>query len=197
FTTIYRVLMEHRAQLLPPDGLLAQFADAELRVILRPTRVYGFLLDESFHPDLLRDALDRDRLFDRLWMAVEHRPGLAPTVMAERRAVSNGDIPFFTAAEHATDVWSSATDHIDQFVAESGLTAVARRLTQFSELDLERQVWVIHASLATLAERPHQPHRAARVRLGAGRQVSPSELLAEACRIGDRIARLAPARPPG
>ena len=97
FTTIYRVLMEHRAQLLPPDGLLAQFADAELRVILRPTRVYGFLLDESFHPDLLRDALDRDRLFDRLWLAVEHRPGLAPAITAERRALDNGDIPFFTA----------------------------------------------------------------------------------------------------
>jgi type 2 lantibiotic biosynthesis protein LanM len=61
FTTIYRLLMAHRAQLLPPDGLLGQFADAELRVILRPTRLYGSLLAESLHPDLLRDALDRDR----------------------------------------------------------------------------------------------------------------------------------------
>jgi type 2 lantibiotic biosynthesis protein LanM len=191
FTTIYRVLMEHRDQLLPPDGLFAQFADAELRVILRPTRVYGFLLDESFHPDMLRDALDRDRLFDRLWLVVEHHPGLAPVITAERRALYNGDIPFFTARVHATDVWSSATDHIDQFVSESGLTAATRRLTQFSEPDLERQVWIIRASLATLAERPHQQHRPAHAVLEAGRQVSPSELLAEACRIGDRLERLA------
>ena len=191
FTTIYRLLLEHRAQLLPPDGLLAQFADAELRVILRPTRVYGFLLAESFHPDLLRDALDRDRLFDRLWLAVEHRPDLAPMITAERRALYNGDIPFFTAGAHATDLWSSATDRIDQFFAESGLAAAARRLQQFSAQDLERQVWIIRASLATLAEQPHQQHHPAHVLLEAGRQVSPSELLAEACRIGDRIEQLA------
>jgi type 2 lantibiotic biosynthesis protein LanM len=191
FTTIYRLLLEHRAQLLPPDGLLAQFADAELRVILRATRVYGLLLAESFHPDLLRDALDRDRLFDRLWLAAGDHSGLAPTIIAERRALYNGDIPFFTAGAHATDVWSSATDHIDPFFAESGLAAAARRLTQFSEPDLERQVWIIRASLATLAERPHQQHRPAHVLLEAGRQVSPSELLAEACRIGDRLERLA------
>src|SRR5262249_55591517 len=131
------------------------------------------------------------RLFDRLWLAVKDRPGLTRAITAERRALYNGDIPFFTARAHATDLWSSATDHIDQFVAESGLTAVARRLTQFSEPDLARQVWIIRASLATLAERPHQPLRSARVRLGAERQVCPSELLAEACAIGDRLERLA------
>ena len=90
-----------------------------------------------------------------------------------------------------THLWSSATDRIDQFFSESGLAGAARRLQQFSEPDLERQVWIIRASLATLAEQPHQPLRSARVRLGAGRQVSPSELLAEACTIGDRLEQLA------
>jgi len=191
FTTIYRLLVAHRAQLLPPDGLLAQFADAELRVILRATRVYSFLLAESFHPDLVRDAMDRDRLFDRLWLAAEYHSGLAPTIIAERRALYNGDIPFFTTTARATDLWSSATDRIDPFFAASGLAAAARRLMQFSVQDLERQVWIIRASLATLAERPHQQHCPAHVLLEAGRQVRPSELLAEACRIGDRLERLA------
>ena len=183
--------MAHRAQLLPPDGLLAQFADAELRVILRPTSVYGVLLAESFHPDLLRDALDRDRLFDRLWLAVDDRPGLAPAITAERRALYNGDIPFFTTRASATDLWASATDRIDQFFAASGLAAAGAAAQQFSEQDLERQVWIIRASLATLAERPHQPHRSARVRLERRTPGRPSELLAEACRIGDRLERLA------
>ena len=191
FTTVYRLLMEHRAQLLPPDGLLARFADAELRVILRPTRVYGFLLDESFHPDLLRDALDRDLLFDRLWLAVHHNPGLVPAIPAERRAVDNGDIPFFTARVGDTHLWSSATDRIDQYFSESGLAGAARRLQQFSEPDLERQVWIIRASLATLAEQPHQPLAppasgsapdARSVRLSCWRRP---------VRIGDRLERLA------
>jgi type 2 lantibiotic biosynthesis protein LanM len=191
FTTVYRLLMEQRAQLLSPDGLLTRFADAELRAVLRSTRVYSFLLAESFHPDLLRDALDRDRLFDRLWLVAEHHPGLTPVIPAERRALDNGDIPFFTARAHGTDLWASATDHIDPFFSESGLAAAERRLQQFSEQDLERQVWIIRASLASLEEWPRQQHPHARVRLGAGRQVCPSELLAEAGCIGNRIERLA------
>jgi type 2 lantibiotic biosynthesis protein LanM len=62
---------------------------------------------------------------------------------------------------------------------------------QFSEHDLERQVWIMRASLATLAERPHLQYCPAHVLLKAGRQVRPSEMLAEACRIGDRLERLA------
>jgi lantibiotic modifying enzyme len=64
-------------------------------------------------------------------------------------------------------------------------------LQQFSEQDLERQVWIIRASLASLEEWPRQQHLHARVRLGAGRQVCPSELLAEAGRIGNRLEWLA------
>jgi lantibiotic modifying enzyme len=46
---------------LSETGALARFADAEVRVIVRPTRAYGLLLHESFHPDFLRDSLDRER----------------------------------------------------------------------------------------------------------------------------------------
>jgi type 2 lantibiotic biosynthesis protein LanM len=88
--TIYRLLLAHRAQLLPPDGLLAQFADAELRVILRATSVYGLLLAESLHPDLLRDALDRD-LYDGM-------PGVA-LFLAYLGALSGTER--YTALAHA------------------------------------------------------------------------------------------------
>lgn len=191
FSTIYRVLLAQRAHLLAPAGLLAQCADAELRVVLRATRTYSSLLAESVHPDLLRDALDRDRLFDRLWLEAEHRPGLAVVLPAERRALGNGDIPLFTATASATELWASATDCLGPFFTASGLDAVARRLQQCSEADLERQVWIMRASLATLAERPHQARRTAPVPCSAGRQASPSAFLAEACTIGDRLERLA------
>ena len=64
FSDTYRLLMDSRAELLGADGLLGMFAGDEIRVIVRPTRIYAFLLEESFHPDLLRNALDRDRHFD-------------------------------------------------------------------------------------------------------------------------------------
>ena len=40
-----------------------------------------------------RNALDRDRLLDRLWLAVEPAPHLAQLVAAEREDLLKGDIP--------------------------------------------------------------------------------------------------------
>ncbi|PYQ59767.1 MAG: hypothetical protein DMF53_18285 [Acidobacteria bacterium] len=74
FAAVYRLLADR------PDELrrrLSPFADDPVRVVLRPTRIYGALLIESFHPDYLGDALDRDRLFDRLWLEADVQPSLA------------------------------------------------------------------------------------------------------------------------
>jgi lantibiotic modifying enzyme len=38
-----------------------------VRFIARPTQTYSILLEKALHPDMLRDAIDRDRLFDFLW----------------------------------------------------------------------------------------------------------------------------------
>src|SRR5262249_50586185 len=68
FTAMYRLLLAHRDEFLGETGPLARFAQDEVRAILRPTRTYAMLLQESFHPDLLHDALERDRFFDHLWV---------------------------------------------------------------------------------------------------------------------------------
>ena len=122
FTSVYRLLVEHREELLADGGPLARFARDEVRVILRPTSTYASLLSESFHPDLLRDALERDRWFDRLWVAVEHRPSLARVIAAERDDLLNGDIPLFTTRPASRDVWSSTGAPIADYLEETGLS---------------------------------------------------------------------------
>jgi len=85
FTKIYWLLLQHRDELLAEDGPLTRFAKDEVRVILRPTRTYGLLMMESFHPDVLRNALERDRYFDRLWVDVKNQPELARAIAANKR----------------------------------------------------------------------------------------------------------------
>jgi type 2 lantibiotic biosynthesis protein LanM len=150
FTAIYQLLLEHRAELLSDGGPLACFADDELRVILRATQTYALLLRESFHPDVLRDALDRDRLFDRLWVDVPHDARLARVIPAERDDLWQRDIPLFTTRARSRDLWSSAGVRISDYFDEPGLTLVRRRVQQLSETDLERQRWFIRAALTTL-----------------------------------------------
>src|SRR5439155_19182906 len=72
FTRTYRLLCRHRDALLTEQ--LPRFAHDEIRAFARGTNVYGLLSYESYHPDLLRDALDRDRFFDRLWVEAAQGP---------------------------------------------------------------------------------------------------------------------------
>lgn len=191
FTTIYRLLLDQRAVLLADGGPLAPFANDEVRVLLRPTRTYGLLLQESFHPHVLGNALDRDRHFDRLWAAIEHRPYLAPVLPAERADLQRGDIPMFSTRPSSRDLWTSTGEQIADFFDAPGMALVQQRLEQLGADDLARQCWFIRASLTTLfagEERRLEP----RYRLN-DQPTSPdrARLLAAACAVGDRLALLA------
>lgn len=151
FTHVYRLITNQRARLLAPDGLLAGFAGTEVRVLLRATRTYSRLLQESCHPDVLRDALDRDRLFDNLWSSVSHIPSFPRVIAAERRALWNLDIPSFSTWPGSRDLRCGDGEIIPDFLDEPGMASVRRQIECMSEADLTRQTWLIRAALATIA----------------------------------------------
>lgn len=146
FTAVYRLLAGHPEEL---QRQISRFADDPVRVVLRPTRIYGALLLESFHPDYLRDALDRDRLFDRLWLEAGFQPVLAQAIAAEHRDLSEGDIPFFSTLPSSRDVWTSRGERLADFLAEPALDLVRRRTGELGEEDLRRQLWLLRLSLGT------------------------------------------------
>ena len=150
FEQIYRLLLAQRTAFTAVDGPLARFADDEVRVVVRATRTYALLLQESAHPDLLRNALDRDRLYTRLWKDVATAPRLARLIRAERQDLHTSDVPIFLAKPGTTHLWDSRGQLIADFLAETGLARVQRRLASMGEEDLTRQLWYIRASFATL-----------------------------------------------
>ena len=131
--------------------MLRRFAGDEIRVILRPTRTYATLLRESFHPDLLRDALDRDRYFDHLWSDASNRPGPLAAFPAERDDLLRGDIPAGRSRPGSRDLWCHGDLRLDGHFAEPAMATVDRRLRQMSDGSLARQLWMVRASLATLS----------------------------------------------
>lgn len=185
FAATYALLQERRGELLAEDGPLARFAGDEVCVFLRSSRSYRRLLRESFHPDVLRDALDRDRLFDLLWAAVERDPELAQIVPAEQAELLRGDVPRFTARPGSRDLTSGAGRVFPGFFAESSLAASRRRIEGLGAEDRERQAWLVQAALATLpgseARWPSRPL------LPAAAPASPSRLDAAAAAAGDQL----------
>jgi len=149
FEEIYRLLVAHRRDLLAPDGPLARFAGDEVRAVLRPTRAYGLLLDESFHPDFLRDAIDRDLFFDRLAVGAEEFPAISVVIPLEHRDLWAGDIPYFSSRPASTDLFASRGERIAGFFERPAIETARTRIEEMDEDDLRRQSWLIRLSLGT------------------------------------------------
>jgi len=187
FSSMYRTLLKHREELL---HLIRCFSDDEVRVILRATQTYSTLLHESFHPDVLRDQRDRDALFDRLNDAAEFRPALKRVIPTERADMLQGDVPLFTTRPCSRHLWTSGHERIDNYFGEPGLALVESRIQQLSEADLERQLWIVRASIATLASSVEGPVKTRRAS-ASNREIGPRQFLSAARGIGDRIEELA------
>ncbi|MBI5928040.1 MAG: type 2 lantipeptide synthetase LanM [Chloroflexi bacterium] len=191
FIEIYQFLLRHREAMTTEGGVLQKFADVEVRIILRPTQTYHLLYYESFHPDLLRDALDRECLFDRLWFSAKPYPFLTRVIAAEREDLWQGDTPIFSTHPNSRDLWTSSGKKITDFFEETGMEMVLARFNHLSEDDLTQQLWFIEASLATLAMGVDHAHWRTYEAKITEQRASQKELLVAAEQIGQRLALLA------
>lgn len=189
FTSTYQLLIAHREDLC--REFLPRFAQDEVRCLPRNTKVYKWLLFESFHPNVLRDALQRERTFDRLWLVVNDRPYLTRLIAAERADLQQGDIPLFTTIPESRDLCTSRGQRITDFFAESSLDIVRQRLEGLSGEDLARQSWLIQAAFTSFsaADRPKTARKM--ILQPSERPVTYERLIQAAVAVGDHLCKLA------
>ncbi|MFL5349041.1 MAG: type 2 lanthipeptide synthetase LanM family protein [Hyalangium sp.] len=191
FSELYTLLLGKREELLGEHGPLRGLVDAEVRVLLRPTFIYKAMLIECNHPDLLRNALDRDRFLERLWLYQDRLPYVTQVSHAERQAIERGDVPLFSTYPNSTSVWGEPGEEIANVFPETGLQRMLKRVARLSQADLERQTWLIRASFTTLAMNA-EPLRLAGYTPEEPRRPATRERLLEAARaVGDRLEALA------
>ncbi|WP_394621119.1 type 2 lanthipeptide synthetase LanM family protein [Lentzea sp. JNUCC 0626] len=181
FQTAYDAIVAHRDELL---RLVRKCANEEVRFIARATRQYARLLDESTHPSVLADALDRDLAFGVL---VVDDPLLDRLVPFEVSDLWRGDVPLFTCRPGSTDLWTASGLRLPGMLPEPGLHAVTRKILAMSEIDRHDQQWVITALLAS-RPRPVSHHSGVPVTAHAAPvDPDPARLLSAACGIADQI----------
>ena len=191
FAGIYELLKKHREELLSPDGPLAPFGDLPVRCIARPTQVYGSLLTESYHPNLLRDALDRERLFDNLWSEAHHNPVLKKLICYERADLWRNDVPVFTARPALPHLWSSTNEVIPDCLQQTPLSLVQKRLRQMGDEDLKRQTWFIRAAMTALAIEESSPARSSFPATVANSEAGSEDFLETAITAGEYLVNSA------
>ncbi|HEX3551803.1 MAG TPA: type 2 lanthipeptide synthetase LanM family protein [Thermoanaerobaculia bacterium] len=189
FRATYRRLRQHREELLAPGGPLSHFVGLPVRALLRGTNVYAHLLHVGHHPDYLHNALDRDRLFDRLWLDAVGYPLLRQALRAEQADLTAGDVPRFETLPTSIDLLH-AGGRIEAFFAAPGMERVEVRLRAMDEDDLERQSWLVEAAIeatCALDERPVWTPAA----LPEAGPAEPERFLRAARQIGDHLAHQA------
>ncbi|MEE6272097.1 type 2 lanthipeptide synthetase LanM [Georgenia sp. MJ206] len=95
FTAAYALIASQRAEWAAPGGLLDGFRGARTRYIPRPTMIYAKVLSESYHPDFMRDGLDRALCLGKLLAGYTDRPVRDAMIAGEVDDLLVGDIPFF------------------------------------------------------------------------------------------------------
>jgi type 2 lantibiotic biosynthesis protein LanM len=175
--------------------LIESWAGVEIRIVVRETRGYATLLDESTHPEVLRDALDRDRVLDLLWTESSGDPLRWPLSQYEAADLWAGDVPYFAGRPANTSLWTSDDRRLPGQFVRTGMQAALDKLAAMGEVDRRDQEWIISATLAT--RQPPTGHRDGTPVPGsvAGTAAQPDRLLASACAIADGIvARSIPAQ---
>ncbi len=165
------------------------FANVSVRQVLRMTRQYGMLLQESYHPDYLRNGISRDMLFDKLWaqVAVSH-PFLRVAVPSEHHDLLFGDIPFFSAKPNQTGLWDSRQKYIPDFFNSSSLVEVQKKLKNLSFDDRDRQIDFIRKAMISLKKTSphHEPIKFSDIKL-VTQNNEKSLLLEAALKIGEYL----------
>jgi type 2 lantibiotic biosynthesis protein LanM len=193
FETIYRVFMDNKSEF---RKILTQFKDDEIRVIFRDTFVYAHLLEESTHPQILRNGMECERHFDWLWATVPDYALIKRIVKHEKQDLLRGDVPLFTTKVNSRHLWYNDDQYIENFFDGTGLTLINNRLDKLTEEDLERQLWVVEASLTTSIHVKKMSNEEAQTTIF--QKINPldfdqtalkSRLLEEAKKVGDYLIK--------
>ncbi|WP_245583116.1 type 2 lanthipeptide synthetase LanM family protein [Paenibacillus daejeonensis] len=149
FSQAYRIIIGNKKRL---REMIREFDNVRVRVIVRSSESYSELIRTLYHPDLLRDELDRKVVVHRLWLKCLADPKQLKLVSHEIRDIEDGDIPIFYTDPSEIDVWASGGERIPQLFEQSGIDVVMNKIEKMDEKDLRGQLQLLNMSV--LASRP-------------------------------------------
>ena len=192
FRDCYQILINLKQNLLSENSVIQNFANDEIRLLFRPTASYTQLLRAGFHPDYLRNQIDRDVLFNKLWVAIDLHQDYAKLISTEFDSLSKRDIPMFYSSPSSLDLWSEGKKIVSNFFEQSALDLVLEKIQNLSEADCESQCWFIKASLASSSETDsHKGNKPVHyITQPSENEILSENLLSAAKTIGERILRM-------
>jgi type 2 lantibiotic biosynthesis protein LanM len=155
FHRMYRFLIEHRSELLVPDGPLSAFVGSPVRFVRQDTAIYTDALFRLGHPAFLREETERWielQVFTYPLLEVQDHPFLWKVAESELFALQRLDIPRFVTRFESHDLWLETGETLPDVFPLSALEQVRDGLLRLGEADLLQQCQLIRT--AFLLARP-------------------------------------------
>ncbi len=137
FRQMYTLLMDHKKELL---SYISVFENKKCRMIIRNTMNYARMQQMALHPRCMRDALEREKLFENLW---KYSLGDKVFHKSEIKDILENDIPIFFCNTSTNDVIDSFGNIIKGYYDESGMEALKNETNGLSLKNLEKQMSLI------------------------------------------------------
>ena len=145
FRKAYLFLRNNRKEIMERLDI---FRNDEIRILFRNTLVYGHLLKEGKHPDILKTGKTMEAHLQWLDFALKEFPLVKYFSAAEKEDLRHHDIPYFYTRVNERHLWHNGQILWKDFFEKTGLETVSEKLRALSDDDLERQCWIIDSSLA-------------------------------------------------
>lgn len=115
--------------------IIYELFEFDTRVIYRNTSVYDNILKNSYHPDFMKDMLDREKAFENLW---ENYMLTSEIIDAEIKFLKNEDIPLFIV-NPLNNIVKETDRIIGRLNVTTGKEYFLNRIESLGEKDLNLQ----------------------------------------------------------
>ena len=135
FINFYRWIINNKVLL--KNKIKQCFSNKECRVVIRGTMVYSQILNTSYHPQLLKNTIDRKVYLSRIGISLNET--ISRFLPKEYEDIQQGDIPYFT-------VNTSENNFYNKDIKVSIIDEIINKIDSFNKLDLDRQISILYMS---------------------------------------------------
>ncbi|MBV1775396.1 type 2 lantipeptide synthetase LanM family protein [Burkholderiaceae bacterium DAT-1] len=136
FKRTYALILANKQSLIT-QVLPRLFADCTIRLLFKPTGRYGSIIQSSHRPYCLQSLANMDEFLCKLMPSRAEKRALQSAFQHEYEACLGGDIPYFYARAHQTDIHACTGPLTDIRLTQSGLQRTLARLLGYTQTDID------------------------------------------------------------
>ena len=148
FRRMYTFIQNHRNIFIKKDGWLEFFAQFPVRIIIRATHCYAYLLERFYHPSILLHEEEQKKEFEILNVIISDPDlkHLVSLIKEEKRAILQGDIPFFYTFSKEKHLYAGHHFVLENCLDGCAYTRALKRIEGMNEEECEKQEMFIRKS---------------------------------------------------